>query len=329
MILVTGASGLLGSAVCRVLRSKGIPYFAHLGSGRGKTTVPRDVREYATLRAAGDLCDREHVETLFRYDLWPAREHEPLRGVIHCAARISGVEGQKADPSFAVTDNLVMSARVMEAAAKSKLVDTDGYWGRFIFVSSSTVYPAERRAMDEYDELKPADLYEGVAGAKLYLERLLRFYRNKFGMRFAVLRPTAIIGEMDQSNHVMPDLIQRALKSGVPEITVDGANDVRDFVDAADVAEACVLAARGLGREGVVGPFNVGSGKATSIEAAAKLVLRTVYPDKEPLVRAGGPGHAIPYRQVSLSRIKTAFGWEPRVPLEDSVRRMVERCRRS
>ena len=325
MILVTGASGLLGAAVCRQLYKQGVPYFAHLGSGSGSPTkrVPADVREHATLKAAGDLCNREHVEGLFKLSLPIHVELPHITGVIHCAARISGIAGQKADPSYAVTDNLCMTARLLEAAAKAGLKDTDGHWGRFVFVSSSTVYPSRGRPMHEDDDLGPDACYEGVGNMKIYCEQLPRFYRNKFGLCYSAVRPTAVYGVGDWSNHVIPDLLRRALAGETPLKVWGGISTIRDFVYVDDVAEACVRAAKGPDREGAAGPFNVGSGQKTTILDLARAVLHACDRSGDAVLSVDGP-EAIPYRQVSIARAATGLGWSPQVTLEEGLRRTAE-----
>lgn len=316
LVLVTGASGLLGSAVCRTLRAYGVRYFAHLGSGRSVSArpIPSDVREYATLKTVGDLCAPEHVRTLFRADLWPHSETGPITSVVHCAAKISGIAEQKADPSFAVTDNLCMTARLLEATAKAKPQP------KFVFISSSTVYPALDTSVTEDEIGQPDACYEGVGNMKIHCEQLCRFYRNNFGLRYTVLRPTAIYGPGDTSTHVIPDLIRAAyLDTGFSStFLLRGGNDTRDFVYVDDAAEACVLAAKGPDRPGCAGPFNIGSGVATTLRELAS----TIKPDWE--IHDGGRGSAIPYRQVSIERAAAVLGWAPKTSLEEGLRRTAE-----
>ena len=283
---MTGATGLIGSAVCRLLAER-------------KYEVWPVRHSVVDLRAPIDVNGVYWNET---------------DAVIHCGARISGVAGQLADPAAAVTDNLVMTARILEAVAKAKPQPK-----KFVFLSSSTVYPAYGYAMKE-DCIAGPDLhYEGVGGMKVYCEQLCAFYRNKYGLQSTILRPTAVYGPGDRSDHVIPDLIRRALATPANEaLQVNGsAETVRDFVYVDDVAEACIAAITGP-----AGPFNIGSGEKTTLGDLATCIAEIA--GHAQVRYAPEKAAAISYRQVDISWAKKQLGWTPKTSLQDGIKRTVD-----
>lgn len=319
-VMVTGASGLLGSAVVRACEAE---RFDVVGSSRA-----------GILGATGhgDLCDAliaaNHI-AIAKPDV-----------VVHCAAKVAGVAEARKDPAAFVTDNLVMSARLFEACAKAK--GANGRSPLLVFVSSSTVYPERFTATDLRDymahegwPLAPHALYQGVGGVKVYLESLLDFYAEKYGLRSCVVRPTAIYGPGDRSSHVIPDLLRRA-EAGEDPLTVWGSPDtVRDFVYVDDVARG-ILAT--IEQPGCI--VNLGSGVGTTVRELAETVLATVRgvewlagrEDRSTaplLLFDQSKPQAIPVRRVSIEHAKKILGWEPRVSLAEGLRETLIWMRRA
>lgn len=311
-VLVTGSTGLIGSAVVRVLTAAGLDV---VHGGRALT---------GDLRLPGQV---SMVVQKSRPD-----------AVVHCAAELGGVHWQKnlAGPAGPITDSLVMGAYVAEAAAAAGV--------HLVFLSSSTVYPemwgAESVAREQWPR-SPEAPYWGVASMKIYLEDLLDYYTDAYqGFHATILRPTAVYGpedHFDHKAHVIPDLIRRA-DSGELPLQVWGAPDVvRDFVFSDDVARAVLKAlSTSVARGGV---FNIGSGTRTTIRELADEVLLAVWgPERlvaledrtsSPLV-VFDPGKptTIRVRQVSIQRARELLGWVPQVSLSEGIRQSLLAWRR-
>ena len=316
-VLVTGATGLVGSAVMRRLATAGVEAVAASSSGIEGRTDKGDLRVPGFAARLLDIAKPD--------------------AVVHCAAKVGGVAANKADPAAFVTDNLVMSARLFEAVAKAK--SPSGSSPLLVFVSSSTVYPMKVGLDDVATESWPLcaePSYRGVGGVKVYLEQLLSFYGTEFGLRFCSVRPTAVIGESDKSDHVVPDLIRRALTGALPLTVWGSSSTVRDFVYADDVARGILAVIEQ--RKFEVGPFNLGSGTSTTIGNIADAIMLTVHgPHRlvELEDRSSAPlivfdetkPQAIPIRQVSIEKAKTLLGWTPRVSPTEAISRIVKKWR--
>jgi UDP-glucose 4-epimerase len=105
--------------------------------------------------------------------------------------------------------------------------------------------------------------------------------------------------------------------AGRRPVVIDGDGEqTRDFVYVGDVVDAVTAAIDSP----VGGPLNIGTGAGTSVNKLfAVLASITGYPF-EPLY---GPARDGDVRDSVLAstRARTELGWEPRVPLEDGLRR--------
>jgi UDP-glucuronate 4-epimerase len=203
--------------------------------------------------------------------------------------------------------NVLASQRLFEAAAR------DGV--RVVFSSSSSVYgAAERFPTPEDTPPRPLSPY-GIT--KLTSEHLGAAYAHGFGLDLVVLRYFNAFGPRQR-----PDMaftrIAVALASGAPfELYGDGAQS-RGWTYVTDLVDATVAA-----MESGHGMYNVGGGLEASLNDAIALFERvsgrTLDVRRHPPV----PGDQ---RRTSAetTRIRTELHWQPRVSLEEGVRRQWE-----
>jgi dTDP-L-rhamnose 4-epimerase len=116
---------------------------------------------------------------------------------------------------------------------------------------------------------------------------------------------------------VLAIFASRLLNGRAPLIFEDG-NQMRDFVSARDIAQACVLALQADGVDGEV--FNVGSGEARTVREIASRMARTLgvehlQPEITNKYRVGDIRHCF----ADLTRIRKALGYQPRVTLDEGL----------
>jgi UDP-glucose 4-epimerase len=148
--------------------------------------------------------------------------------------------------------------------------------------------------------------------SKLAVEKYLHLYRHLHGLDYAVLRVANPFGpwqDPDRRQGVVPALMQAVLDGRPPEIWGDGCV-VRDYLYAADVAEAVAGAAAYAGEHRV---FNVGSGVGRSVleilrDIGAALGRGTA------VAAVHKPGRAtdVPVNVLDTSLIRREMGWAPR-----------------
>jgi GDP-L-fucose synthase len=300
-VVVTGATGLIGSYVVKLLVRSGAQVIA--------IAHKRPPTEYTV------LADGVHQMDLM--DPLDARDAVAGSDVVLCCAGITGGVGlTKVDPVSYAGPATSLVINTLHAAHLAKVE-------RFGFLSNTTVYAARETPVEETDELigDPYPLYYGIGWSKRFLERLCRHYFERTGLKVAIVRPSGAYGRFDNfdegTSHVIPGMISRAmaLKNGDPfEIWGDGG-DTRDFVHAQDVAMGFLLAVAKTTRGD---PINLASGVGITTRELAQVVLQAVGSRAE-IVCNREKLTAMRTRLVSIERAKSQLGYKPSISLEHGI----------
>jgi UDP-glucose 4-epimerase len=238
-----------------------------------------------------------------------------VRNVFHLAARAS-VEESVRDP---LTSERVNAHGVLNLLVASRDAGVD----RFVFSSSCSVYGNPAAAVQGEDAaVRPLSPY---AVQKLTGEHYCRVFRELYGLRTFALRYFNVFGPRQnprsQYGAVVPAFIDALTRGAAPEIYGDG-RQTRDFVFVEDVARAN-LCCREAPDDAAGGVYNIGSGRSTSVAELARLIGRITGAAVSPLHRDARPGDVRDSRSdPALARLR--LGWEPRVSLEEGLRRTVE-----
>ncbi len=170
----------------------------------------------------------------------------------------------------------------------------------------------------ETHPLKPASVY---AITKRDQEELCLTVGAAYGIPTCALRFFNTYGEGQSLNNPYTGAVAifaaRLLRGEAPMVYEDGLQS-RDFIHVTDVARAVVDAVE----SDVVGPFNVGTGVATTVLGLATM-LHELIGGPAPVVtgqtRKGDIRHCI----ADVARIEHALGWTARVSLAEGLRRLV------
>lgn len=205
--------------------------------------------------------------------------------IFHCAAHTSGAHEMVTNPVAQILPNLFMNTLLLDAAARNKVK-------KFVFISSSAVYPDMDRPMSE--ELAftddPPENYFGPAWMKRYAEKLAEFYFKRYGMEILIIRPSNVYGPYSnfdlERSHVLPALIRKFVEKQDP-IEVWGTPDVvRDFIFADDFVRGVLLAFEKLTGFEVI---NIASGNQYTIGEAVDCIKELTDFQGEILYNASKP----------------------------------------
>ena len=288
-IFVTGHRGLVGSAICRQLAT------------RGYTNVLKARRDQLDLR------DQRAVNTLFQ-SLRPEY-------VIHAAGTVGGIEANRSRPAEFGYDNLMIQATVLRSAWEWRVK-------KLLYLGSSCIYPRDcpQPIKEEYlltGTLEPTN--EAYALAKITGVKSCQYYRQQYGCNFIAAMPTNLYGPGDnfdlETSHVVPALIRKfhdAKVTGRPEVVVWGSGTPRrEFMHVDDLADACLFLMDSYDGEGHI---NVGTDREVSICELAKLVRTVVYPEACIVYDTSKPDGA-PRKLLDSSRLNN-LGWRAKINLE-------------
>lgn len=187
-VLVTGASGFVGKALCRALLDAGY-------------------RVHGTTRAANGGLPPGVTTVVWNGESAGLAEIPPVDIVVHLAARVHVMRDSAADPLAAFRSANVEMTRNLAAWAAERGVK------RFVFMSSVKVNgeaTGPGQAFSADDAPAPEDAY---AVSKLEAEQALRTVCSGSGMDFVVIRPPLVYGPGVQGNFRS---MLRWVKRGIP-----------------------------------------------------------------------------------------------------------------
>lgn len=309
-VLVTGGAGYIGSVVAEELLQAGhtVVVFDNLSRGH-RQAVPKGAE-----LVVGDLGDRTCLDQLLRSGAFDA--------VMHFAALIEAGESMKAPEEF-FRNNTSNALTLLEAMLGARVM-------RFVFSSTAALFGnPERTPIEEDDPVHPTNAY---GESKLLVERMLAWFHQIHGLRYASLRYFNAAGASrpDQGEahqpetHLIPRILQVALGRaehvnifGTDYSTPDGTC-IRDYIHVSDLARAHLLALEALAVEKKrekSSPliYNLGNGQGFSVrevvEVARKITGHQVLVIESPR-RAGDPAVLI----ASSEKIRRELGWQPRFP---------------
>ena len=289
MILVTGATGLIGSNLYKTLDKRIF-----------------DVKGIST--KDGDLTDEKFCNDISK----------KVDVVFHCAAVTSGAKVMQNSPLSHVTPNIVMNANLIEACRRNGVK-------KFIFMSSSVVYPYTGVIPNNEEEFTYGDIYEkyeAVGWMKRYTEKLCETY-SKFGMKCIVVRPSNIYGpgdKFDERSHVLPATIMKVVNGDNPLVVWGNGEDVRDFIYIDDFVDACITLMTKVDKYSI---WNVGSGVGTSVIEIVKLCQEIEMSWTDITYNRWAPT-MIPIRLLDVNKIKTELGWKAKTSLSEGLRKTID-----
>jgi UDP-glucose 4-epimerase len=250
-VLITGGAGFIGSHVADRLLAEGSRVVAldNLAVGRLGNIGHLGTNPAFTL-ILGDVVDRELVIRIVK--------EFGVDAVIHLAA-VHYIPFCNAHPYDAFRINVLGTQSVADAAVA-------GGVGKIVLASTSDVYATKDLPFVEDDPLDPYTVY---GTTKFTAERLLRLMALMHeGLSVSIARLFNVYGPRETNPHVLPEILDQ-LKSERPAIRLGNLWPRRAFVCVTDVAGALVALLSVTGR---CDAFNVGSGVATVIGDAAKII---------------------------------------------------------
>ena len=303
--LVTGGAGFIGSHLVDRLMKEGYEVIVLDNFFAGKVENIQhhsDSRSFHLIK--GDVRNLEDVKKAVR----------DVDVVFHLAA-IVNVPLSIENPSLVNHVNIQGTVNLLEASLKENIQ-------QFIYVSTCAVYGEARYLpINEEHPVMPLSPY-GIS--KFTAEHYCKIFHKIHDLKTGCLRFFNVCGPRQSGgpySGVITQFISR-LRKGKPPIIYGDGEQTRDFICVRDVVEACMLA---LNSQNCVGEvINIGTGKPTTINELAKILIRMfgetdAKPEYAP-VRAGD----IRNSYADISKAEMALGYKPKVTLEEGIRLLLQ-----
>jgi UDP-glucuronate 4-epimerase len=308
-ILVTGGAGFIGShLVERLLQVSDqtvvcVDNFDDFYSPQQKRDNLRAVLGHPRfVLVEGDIRDLVFLRELFRtYN---------VTDVMHLAAH-AGVRPSLQRPRTYVDVNVGGTVALLEVARECACC-------RFLCASSSTVYGVDAPIPFQEDCLGsvPASPY---GATKRAAELFCRLYHQLYGLPTLSLRYFSVYGP-----RLRPDLalyiFAAAIRDGRPLPLFGGGVAQRDFTYIDDIIDGTIAAWRSplVGTE-----VNLGHHRPVAIRDVVRMLEECLGQKARIEILPEHPGE-MPITCADIRRARDAFGYEPRVPLEEGLPRFVE-----
>lgn len=293
-ILITGASGLVGGSILRLL-------------------IKRNYKNiYYPSRKELDLNDESKIKK-FLEKFKPDYVFSP-------AAYVGGIEANMKDPIKFLSLNTKLQNNIIMSCF-------EGGVNNFIFFGSSCIYPKFSKQPIKENEIlngKLESTNEAYAIAKISGLKLCSYIRRLSNKNYFTLMPTNLYGQNDNFDpnysHVIPAILNKVLlakEKNKREIKLYGTGKAkREFLYVDDLAKAAIIAMQKNKKYSMI---NVGSGEEITIYNLAKLILK-VSDYKAKIIFDSNVPDGTPRKLLNSDRMKE-LGWKPKISLINGIKK--------
>ena len=292
-IYVAGNTGLVGSAIIRMLKGKGYDNILSSPSSHWDLTV------------------QSRVEQFFRLN-------KP-EYVFLAAAKVGGIGANSESPAHFIYDNLMIQTNIIDCAYRYGVK-------KLIFLGSSCIYPKFANQPITEDQLLTGPLEgsnDAYAIAKIAGIKMCQAYRQQYGFNAISVMPTNLYGPNDNfdinSGHVLPSLIAKFhgglshSEHYIINLWGDGTPK-REFLHVDDLAEALYTCMENYDSGEVI---NIGTGEDVTIKELAETIVKVTGYQNYYQWDVSKP-NGTPRKVLNVDKIKS-LGWEPKIGLLEGI----------
>jgi len=308
-VLVAGGAGLIGSHMARTLLNRGARVRVADDLSSGSLNNIKDIKNKIDFHT-DDLREKKNCLKLTK----------GIDYVFQLAANMGGIGYITSIGADIMRDNILINANMLQAAHENNV-------NRYFYSSSACVYPEYLQKDSKVVPLKEADAFPAdpdqfYGWEKIFTEKLCEAYRTDYGMNIRVARFHNIYGEVytafDKQKGKAPcHLIMKALKYPGQDYVVWGdGKQTRSFLYIDD----CIEGVLKLVESDYASPVNIGSDRIVTIDELAEITIK-ISGKKIDIKHDLSKPQGVRGRNADLTLVRKVLGWEPRVTLEDGMKR--------
>jgi GDP-L-fucose synthase len=244
--------------------------------------------------------------------------------VIHLAGKVGGIGINRLKQADFFYQNLLMGAHVIHYSKVYKIK-------KIISLAAGCGYP-ERAKMP----FKEIDFWKGLPdknslGYSMAKKNLIIqswTYKEQFGLNSVVLLPANLYGPNDnfdlKTSHVVPALIKKfinGVNKNEKKISIWGNGSAsREFLFVDDLVNIII---DGCENVNICGPFNVGTGKETSISQLIKTIKKILNTKIRHVWQSSMPNGQV-RRNYEMKNFKKNFNFRKFTSLEDGLKQTIK-----
>jgi nucleoside-diphosphate-sugar epimerase len=308
-VLVAGGAGLIGSHLARTLANKGAKVCVADNLSSGSLKNIEDIKNKVEFISA-DLRKEANCVRLTR----------GMDFVFQLAANMGGIGYITAVGADIMRDNILINVNMLQASFENKVKE-------YFYSSSACVYPEYRQKDANVTPLKesdatPADPDQFYGWEKLATEKMCEAYQKDHGMNIRMARFHNVYGEVytafDKDKGKAPcHIIMKVLRYPGEEFVIWGdGKQTRSFLYIDD----CVEGVLKLMESNYPKPVNIGSDRLVTIDELARIVI-DISGKKITVKHDISKPQGVRGRNADIALVKREVGWEPKVSLEEGLRR--------
>ena len=300
-ILITGAGGFIGANLVHDLINT-------------KDLIHILIKKESNLWRLNNIISKCYVHFV---DISKIKEVENViseikpETVYHCATY--GVYPNQKDTQKIDQTNLIGTKNLVSSLAKN----TD--LKRLVNLGSVFEYGSKPGLIKETDSAQGLDHY---SKSKILQTKMIEDFFQQHNLPAVTLRVFTVYGNFEEPGRLISDIMVAIIKKN--PIKILSSSSIRDFIYINDVIDALKKISVKPGINGEI--FNVGSGRASSVENIVNLVCNITNTDSEVIWqdkndrehdKAGTKGYA------DIQKIEK-IGWKPKISLEDGLEKTYE-----
>ncbi len=306
-VLVTGATGIVGSHLCTALLDRGAHVVALVRDDDPQSSFYRD--------GIAPRCSIVRGELQRSEDTMRALNAHEIEVVFHLGAQTL-VGTALRDPLETFESNVRGTYNLLDAVRRLKdLV-------RAVVVASSDKAYGDSHVLP-YTEDMPLAGRHPYDVSKSCTDLLAGCYAASYGVPLAIARCGNIYGAGDLNwSRIVPGTIRSLLAGERPILRSDGKS-VRDYIYVADVVAAYLALAEQMERDSVRGEaFNFSPETRVDVFEIVRAIAALLESDLEPVVLDVAT-HEIKDQTLDASKARAVLGWQPEWPLEAGLRETI------
>jgi nucleoside-diphosphate-sugar epimerase len=296
-ILITGATGFIGSHLVRKLAKEGHKVCVLVRPASNLWRLEEIKGQVEILSSEISEFEFENFKTQLK----------DVEIIYHLAA--AGVNQDINSTSQILNSNIIGTLKILQAAVTLKVT-------QFIYCGSCFEY-GSGKLIKETCMPAPNSEYSASKTSGWFLTNA---FHQRYGLPVFSVRPFTVFGPYESRYRFVPHVIMKSIKN--EEIELTSGEQTRDFIYVEDVIRGFLAILNRPGLEGKT--TNLSTGKETAIKYLAAIIAN--YFGSEHLLRFG----ALPYRQTEIwnlsgdpTNAKSILGWKAKTELADGIEKTI------